>query len=79
MTPGGEAMTKWLARAIALLATPVLTISLATSALAQSYPNQPIKLIVPFPPGGVNDAVARPFAEKFRPLLKTEWVRALPR
>ena len=69
MTPGGEAMTKWLARAIALLATPVLATSLAPSALAQSYPNQPIKLIVPFPPGGVNDAVARPFAEKFSNIL----------
>ncbi len=37
--------------------------------LAQNYPTQPIKLIVPFPPGGVNDAVARPFADRFNKVL----------
>ena len=60
---------KWLVRAIALLAAPALALAMAPAALAQSYPNQPIKLIVPFPPGGVNDAVARPFAEKFSNIL----------
>ncbi len=40
------------------------------SARAQAtYPDRPIRLIVPFPPGGVNDAVARPWADKVKTSL----------
>lgn len=35
----------------------------ATSAQADSYPSQPIRLVVPFGAGGVTDATARVFAE----------------
>ncbi|MBI2739510.1 MAG: tripartite tricarboxylate transporter substrate binding protein [Rhodospirillales bacterium] len=35
------------------------------AALAQAdYPNKPITFVVPYPPGGVNDAVARVYADK---------------
>ena len=36
----------------------------ATAALAQGYPNKPVKVIVPYPPGGPTDIVARSLAQK---------------
>src|SRR3979411_792174 len=38
-------------------------------ARAQAYPERPIRLVVPFPPGGAFDAVGRPWADKMKPLL----------
>jgi tripartite-type tricarboxylate transporter receptor subunit TctC len=40
-------------------------------ARAQSYPSRPIRLVVPFPPGGALDAIGRPWAEKMKPVLGT--------
>ncbi|MEO7336393.1 MAG: tripartite tricarboxylate transporter substrate binding protein [Caldimonas sp.] len=45
--------------------------SLSTAAFAQSaWPDKPITMVVPFPPGGVADTVARPVAEALSRELK---------
>ena len=36
-----------------------------------NYPERPIRLIIPFPPGGVVDPIARQWAERIKPLLGT--------
>jgi tripartite-type tricarboxylate transporter receptor subunit TctC len=44
-------------------------------ARAQSkYPGRPIRLVIPFPPGGGYDAVGRPWADKMKSVLGTVFV-----
>jgi len=53
-----------------MLALCALSTALAAAA-QEAYPSKPIALIVPFPPGGVADIVARPFGEAMSRSLGT--------
>ena len=55
-------------RLIATLLSAVLGFA-ALTALAQTYPNKPIRMLVGYPPGGSVDASARILAERLGPLL----------
>ena len=46
-----------------------ITSAVATSVLAQSYPTKPVRMIIPFAPGGNTDIIGRVFAPKMGELL----------
>jgi tripartite-type tricarboxylate transporter receptor subunit TctC len=45
------------------LAVFLVLAALVASVSAQSYPNRPVRLLVPFGPGGVGDITARAIAQ----------------
>jgi tripartite-type tricarboxylate transporter receptor subunit TctC len=52
---------------VTLLGAVLLTFG--GQALAQGYPNKPVKVIIPFPPGGATDIVGRAIAERLQNVL----------
>ena len=52
-----------------IAAIAVALLACVAGVRAQTYPSRPITIIVPFPPGGSTDVVARIMAERMRPLL----------
>jgi tripartite-type tricarboxylate transporter receptor subunit TctC len=54
-----------------LAASAALLPAISHTAVAENYPTRPIRLVVPFPPGGAFDALGRPWAERMKPLLGT--------
>ncbi|UHL64780.1 tripartite tricarboxylate transporter substrate binding protein [Paralcaligenes sp. KSB-10] len=59
-----------------LMLTPLIAglsgIFQSTRALAQTYPSSKVRMIVPFPPGGPTDIVARPLAKLLGDILKQQ-------
>src|SRR6202045_1872256 len=57
-------------KVLAKLATGLSLLLLPAAAVAQNFPDHPIRLIVPFPAGGPNDIIARVIGQRMSELLK---------
>jgi tripartite-type tricarboxylate transporter receptor subunit TctC len=51
-------------RALVAICTTVVALSFVPASAADEYPSRPLRLIVPFPPGGPADTLGRIVAEK---------------
>jgi len=60
-------------KAFRAFAAFVAAITVAASALA-AYPEKTVTIVVPFPPGGSTDAIARVLSHKFQDKLGGSWV-----
>ena len=59
MMTARQGITAALAAAVLLLATPA-----SAAEAAGDYPNKSVRIVVPYPPGGSNDVIARVLAQK---------------
>jgi len=50
----------------ALIGSGVAALALAFGASAQTFPSKPVRIVVPFPPGGFNDVLGRTLAQEFQ-------------
>jgi len=57
-----------------LLKTAGLLLAFTAAAAAQDYPTKPVRLIVPFPPGAINDTVGRMIATQLSGRLGKQFI-----
>jgi tripartite-type tricarboxylate transporter receptor subunit TctC len=57
-----------------LLRTACIVLALTTAVAAQDYPTKPVRILVPFPPGGFNDIVARLIATQLSERLGKQFL-----
>ena len=56
-------------RSFAALALGLVALAAVPAAFAEAYPNRTVKIVVPYPPGGTNDSVARLLAQRLTETL----------
>ncbi len=56
------------------LALAVLALAFGTASAQDKYPSKPVKIIVPYAPGGATDITARLFGDQFRQSLGQQFV-----
>jgi tripartite-type tricarboxylate transporter receptor subunit TctC len=57
-----------------MLKTVAALLALTSIAAAQDYPSKPVRVIIPFPPGGVNDTVGRLVATQLSTRLGKQFI-----
>ena len=58
----------------AAVAALVIAVQSTPPAVAQSYPDRPVRIVIPFAAGGPNDLIGRPLAEKMSEALGQPFV-----
>jgi len=61
-------------RSFEVLAVVALALAAPIAFSQEAYPNRPVKIVVPYPPGGATDVTARLFGQKMGELLGQQFV-----